>query len=94
MRAKLDTSRGSPLGNYEAVSRLCAEGMDELYRTQDTRLDLTVGIKVVSSNLSDDVIRLQRFKRGALAVVSLPHPHICGVYDISRKSTIDYLVLE
>ena len=86
--------QGTRLGAYEVISPLGAGGMGEVYRARDTRLDRTVAIKVLPSDLSDDPTRRQRFEREARAVASLSHPHICGLYDIGREGQMDYLVLE
>ena len=39
-------ARGTRLGPYEITAALGAGGMGEVYRAHDTRLDLTVAIKV------------------------------------------------
>jgi serine/threonine protein kinase len=42
---------GTKLGPYEIVSPLGAGGMGEVYRARDARLERTVAIKVLNSNL-------------------------------------------
>jgi len=68
--------------------------MGEVYRARDTRLDRTVAIKVLPTELSAHADRRQRFEREARTISSLNHPHICKLYDIGRQDQIDYLVLE
>jgi eukaryotic-like serine/threonine-protein kinase len=85
---------GTRLGPYEILAPLGAGGMGEVYRARDTRLDRTVAIKVLPSELSaNDEVRA-RFEREARAVSSLNHPHICVLHDLGRENGIDYLVLE
>ena len=43
---------GSCLGPYEVLSALGAGGMGEVYKARDTRLDRTVAIKVLSTELA------------------------------------------
>ena len=62
-------------------------------RARDTRLDRTVAVKVLSARL-DSADARERFEREARAVSSLNHPHICVLYDVGSKDTIQYLVME
>ena len=45
---------GSRLGPYEIQSPMGAGGMGEVYRARDTRLDRSVAVKVLSSELTAD----------------------------------------
>ena len=87
-------SAGEKLGPYEIVSALGAGGMGEVYRARDTRLDRTVAIKVLSSQLGSTPDLRQRFEREARAISQLNHPHICTLHDIGHDSGTDYLVME
>jgi eukaryotic-like serine/threonine-protein kinase len=92
----LGLSAGTRLGPYEIVAPLGAGGMGEVYRARDTRLERTVAIKVLSSQLSDNPELKQRFEREAKTISSLQHPHICVLHDIGRDpaSGTDFLVME
>jgi len=97
-------SSGSRLGPYEIVAPIGAGGMGEVYRARDTRLDRTVAIKVLPSQLAADPQLCERFEREARAISSLQHPHICALFDIGdtpspepsapSAGTIRFLVLE
>ena len=55
-----------------------AGGMGEVYKARDTRLDRTVAIKVLPTELSADPDRRTRFEREARAIAaseSPPHLH-------------------
>jgi hypothetical protein len=58
---------GTRLEPHEILSLLGVGGMGEVYRTQDTRLERTVAIKILSQ-LSYDPARKQRFEREARAI--------------------------
>jgi len=81
---------GSRLGPYEVVSRLGAGGMGEVWKARDTRLDRSVAIKVLSSELAASPQFRSRFEREARSISQLNHPHICTLYDVGE----DYLVME
>ena len=87
---------GAKLGPYEIQSALGAGGMGEVYRAKDTRLDRTVAIKVLSSNLTATPELKQRFEREARTISSLQHPHICVLHDIGHDaaSGTDFLIME
>ncbi|MDQ3419048.1 MAG: serine/threonine-protein kinase, partial [Acidobacteriota bacterium] len=85
---------GARIGPYEIVGSLGAGGMGQVFKAQDTRLDRTVAIKILSPHLVDDPATRTRFEREARAVSSLDHPNICAVYDVGREANLDYLVMQ
>ena len=85
---------GTRLGAYVITGPIGAGGMGEVYKATDTRLDRTVAIKVLPSELAQDPGRRERFEREARAVSSLNHPHICTLHDIGSENGIDFLVME
>jgi len=87
-------STGTRLGPYEILAPLGAGGMGEVYRARDTRLERTVAVKVLNSNLSVNPELKQRFEREARAVSTLLHPHICVLHDIGHQDGTDFLVME
>jgi TolB-like protein/predicted Ser/Thr protein kinase len=84
---------GTLLGPYRVESRLGAGGMGVVYRATDTRLQRTVAIKFVSTQLLDADGRA-RFKREAQLASALNHPNILTVYDVGEHTGRDYLVTE
>jgi len=57
---------GTKLEPYEVQSLLGSGGMGEVYRARDTRLERSVAIKILPSNLSLDPERLDRFEQEAI----------------------------
>jgi eukaryotic-like serine/threonine-protein kinase len=89
----MTVSVGSRLGPYEIVAPLGAGGMGEVYRARDTRLDRTVAIKVLPSEVAGDPDSRARFEQEARAAAALDHPHICGIYDVGSVDGMHYLVM-
>src|SRR6266852_3288679 len=85
---------GTRFGPEEIQSQLGAGGMGEVYRALDTRLDLTVAIKVLASHLSSSPELKQRMEREARSISALNHPHICQLYDLGSQAGTDFLVME
>jgi serine/threonine protein kinase len=85
---------GRRLGPYEILSPLGAGGMGEVLKAKDTRLQRTVAIKVLPSELSSDAERRSRFEREAHAASALNHPNITTVFDIGEDDGTHYIVME
>jgi len=85
---------GTKLGPYEILSPLGAGGMGEVYRARDTRLDRTVAIKVLNSQLVANAELRARFEREGRIVSHLQHPHICVLHDVGSDGATEFLVME
>ena len=85
---------GRVFGSYEVKTLIAAGGMGEVYRALDTRLHRIVALKVLPEHLSDHPERRERFKREALLISRLNHPHICALYHVGTEDGLDYLVME
>jgi eukaryotic-like serine/threonine-protein kinase len=94
MASVVALTAGTKLGPYEVVAPLGAGGMGEVYRARDTRLERTVAVKILPSNLSDNAEAKERFDREARAISSLSHPNICHLYDVGAQDGTSYLVME
>jgi serine/threonine protein kinase len=75
---------GTRLGAYEILSAIGAGGMGEVYRARDTRLDRTVALKILPTQLAANPQFRERFEREARTVSQLTHPNICTLYDVGE----------
>lgn len=85
---------GSRLGPYEIVALVGAGGMGEVFKANDSRLNRTVAIKVLSSQFAADADRLRRFEQEARAAAALNHPNILTVYDVGTENGVPFIVSE
>jgi eukaryotic-like serine/threonine-protein kinase len=85
---------GSLSGRYALRDRLGSGGMSNVYRATDLILERTVAVKILAEHLSDDERFVARFRREALAVAKLIHPHIVQVYDTGVDEGRHYIVME
>jgi serine/threonine protein kinase len=76
---------GTRIGPHEIVAPLESEGVGEVYRARDTRLDRAVVIKVLSGHWSASPESRARFEREARIVAGLSHPGIRALHDIGRE---------
>lgn len=85
---------GQTLGHYRVLEKVGSGGMGVVYHAHDEQLDRDVAVKVLpSGTLSDDSMR-RHFRKEAMALAKLNHPHIETVYDFGTQNGVDYLVME
>jgi serine/threonine protein kinase/Tol biopolymer transport system component len=86
--------QGQRLGNYEILDKLGEGGMGEVWRARDERLNRTVALKILPSDLAHDPQRRARFELEARALGTLNHPNIVAVYDVGEDAGRSYIVSE
>lgn len=85
---------GRTLGHYRVIEQIGLGGMGVVYRARDERLDRDVALKVLPTGaLADDSAR-RRFRKEALTLAKLSHPHIGVVHDFDTQDRNDFLVME
>jgi eukaryotic-like serine/threonine-protein kinase len=78
---------GRSIGHYQVISLVGKGGMGKVYRARDTRLDRTVALKILLTDVAADDRRLRRFLREAKAASALNHPNVAHIYEIGEAST-------
>ena len=84
-------------GRYRIVRRIAEGGMATVYQAVDERLDRTVAIKIMHTQLAQGPLRdqfVERFRREAKSAAAIANPHIVQVYDTGEFNGLDYLVME
>jgi serine/threonine protein kinase/tetratricopeptide (TPR) repeat protein len=84
---------GARLGHFEILSLLGAGGMGEVYRARDLRLDREVAIKVLPAGALATETARRRFRKEALALSKLDHPHVATVFEFDTEGDVDFLVM-
>ena len=83
---------------YELDGVVGRGGMAEVYRARDLRLDRTVAIKTLRTDLARDQTFQARFRREAQSAASLNNPSIVAVYDTGEDMTsgvpVPFIVME
>ena len=85
---------GRTLSHYRIVEQIAAGGMGVVHRARDERLGRDVALKVLPAGALSDERARERFRREALALSRLNHPHIATIYDLDREEGVDFLVME
>jgi serine/threonine-protein kinase len=72
------------ISHYRVVRRLGAGGMGEVLLAEDTQLERSVAIKLMSAELAKDENQRKRFRTEARAASGLSHPNICVVHEVGE----------
>ena len=81
-------------GRYEIQSLLGEGGMAVVYKAMDHRLNRQVAIKIMRQEMAADEEFRRRFLAEAHAVAMLSNHNIVAIYDVSRSSSMEYIVME
>jgi serine/threonine protein kinase len=87
-------TKGQRFGSYIILNSLGAGGMGEVYLATDSRLDRTVALKVLSSDISRDKRRMQRFRQEAKVASSLNQPNILTIYEFGEVDGLTFIATE
>ena len=91
----MDQYIGKLLDNrYEILELIGTGGMAKVYKARCHRLNRLVAVKILREDLAQDAEFRRRFHDESQAVAMLSHPNIVAVYDVSRSSQLEYIVME
>lgn len=68
--------------------------MGEVYMAQDVRLERTVALKILPSDVSQDQQRMRRFEQEARAASALNHPNVAHIYEIEESDGYHFIAME
>ena len=88
---------GQSIGRYHILKQVGEGGMATVYKAYDTRLERSVALKVLRTDLFGSAIIeqiLKRFEREAKSLAKLSHPNIVKILDYGEHEGSPYLVME
>jgi len=85
---------GSVLDGLRIERELGRGGMAVVYLATQLELNRPVALKVLRPGLALDERHVERFRREALAVARLSHPHIVQIYSVGTSHGHPYLAME
>ena len=81
------------IGKYRIIANLASGSQGTVYRAYDPTLQRESALKVLHPHLATpDVI--ERFRREAQIVASIPHPNIAGISEIGEHNGSHYIAIE
>jgi serine/threonine protein kinase len=79
---------------YKIIEEIGRGGMGVVYKAKDARLDRTVALKFLSSELTQDKEAKQRFVQEAKAAAALNHPNISIIHEIDEHQSQTFIAME
>ena len=88
------SSGKSIAGKYEIIEEIGRGGMGVVYKAEDNRLDRSVALKFLSSELTQDEEAKIRFVQEAKAAAALNHPNITIIHEIDEHQGQTFIAME
>ena len=85
---------GMSFGNYQIERELGQGGMGTVYLAKDIGLNRKVALKILRSDLGEDVAFAKKFLEEVEVTASLAHPNIIRVFTLGEQDERLYLVME
>jgi eukaryotic-like serine/threonine-protein kinase len=81
-------------GRYQIIKEVGHGSMGVVYQAMDPHINRLLAVKVLRKDreISDDAI--QRFKKEAIVIGRLSHPHIETIYDVGEEDGTVYFAME
>jgi serine/threonine-protein kinase len=82
------------IGRYQVVRTLGAGAMGEVYEVEDPELGRHVALKILSPAMAAYGPFRERFRREAVAMAQVRHPHVVQVYDLGTHQNLPFFTME
>ena len=79
---------------YEILNPVGKGGMADVYKAKDHILGRVVAVKVLKSELSEDINFVTKFRSEAQSAAALEHPNIVNIYDVGSENGLHFIVME
>ena len=79
---------------YRIIEEIGRGGMGSVYKAEDTKLNITVALKLIRPKLAANPIFLDRFKKETLTARSISHENVVRIYDLGEVDETKYISME
>ena len=85
---------GKTVGGYRILERIGRGGMGTVYRANQTSLNRTGALKILSPKIAEDPAFVSKFQKEAQAAGRLNHTNIVQVYDVGSEGGLHFYSME
>jgi serine/threonine-protein kinase len=85
---------GRVLSHYRIIEKLGQGGQATAYKAEDLRLNRTVVVKILRSELATSEAARRRFEREACLCSALDNPNIAAVFDVGEVNGLSFIVMQ
>ena len=85
---------GGTLSHYRILEELGRGGMGVVYKAEDTKLQRTVAIKILRSEIAKNPVLVERFQSEARAIARVDNENVLKIYDVGQEDGLYYMVVE
>src|SRR5689334_21753986 len=82
------------VGKYKILDRIGPDPLGETYRARDTQQGRTAAVTILAAAIADDPARRAAFFQEARRVVTLSHPNIAAIYEVSDDPQLPFVACE
>ena len=82
------------LGDYRILREIGRGGMGVVYEAEQVSLGRQVALKVLPSQVAEDRLALERFRREAKSAARLHHSNIVPVFEVGRDGEVAYYAMQ
>ena len=79
---------------YRIVEEIGRGGMGRIYKAEDTKLNITVALKIIRSKYSSNPLFIEQFKKETLTARSISNENVIRIYDLGETKRIKYISME
>lgn len=73
---------GQKCDHFEIINKLGEGGMGAVYLAMDTKLNRKVALKVLTGELFEDKVHLERFRREAKTAAQISNAYVMATYNL------------
>ncbi|MBS2032980.1 MAG: protein kinase [Deltaproteobacteria bacterium] len=90
----MSTPLPTSIGRYQVVKKLGAGAMGEVFEVVDKDLGRHVALKLLSPEMASSSSARERFRREAVSMAQIRHPHVLQVYEYDNWNNQPFFTME